>query len=154
MLLCAPSSRGIRCRFNLKGGISLRCLERSGCLVARRARATDAQCFYRFSGTTSRRTSTFMKSFLERLNELGYREGDNMIFNCRSAEGAPERLPQLAADAVRAHPDVLVTGMGTLAAKAAKAATSTIPVVFTAVGDPVGAGLVANLGRPAPTSPG
>jgi ABC-type uncharacterized transport system substrate-binding protein len=49
-----------------------------------------------------------MKPFLERLNELGYREGDNMIFDYRSAEGASERLPQLAADAVRAHPDVLV----------------------------------------------
>jgi putative tryptophan/tyrosine transport system substrate-binding protein len=93
-------------------------------------------------------TTTFMKSFLERLNELGYREGYNMIFDYRSADGAPERLPQLAADAVRASPDVLVTGMGTLAAKAAQAATSTIPIVFTAVGDPIGAGLVASLGRP------
>jgi putative tryptophan/tyrosine transport system substrate-binding protein len=93
-------------------------------------------------------TSTFMKSLLERLNELGYREGDNMIFDYRCAEGASERLPQLAADAVRARPDVLITGMGTLAAKAAKAATSTIPIVFSAVGDPVGAGLVASLGRP------
>jgi ABC-type uncharacterized transport system substrate-binding protein len=62
-------------------------------------------------------TSTFMKSFLERLNEFGYREGYNMIFDYRSAEGVPERLPQLAADAVRASPDVLVTGMGTLAAR-------------------------------------
>jgi ABC-type uncharacterized transport system substrate-binding protein len=93
-------------------------------------------------------TSTFMKSFLERLNELGYREGYNMIFDYRSAEGAPERLPQLAADAVRASPDVLVTGFGTLVAKAAKDATSMIPIVFTAVADPVGAGLVASLGRP------
>jgi len=81
------------------------------------------------------RTTTFMKSLLERLNELGYREGHNMIFDYRSAEGASERLPQLAADAVRAAPDVLITGMGTLAAKAAKAATSTIPIVFTGVGD-------------------
>jgi putative ABC transport system substrate-binding protein len=93
-------------------------------------------------------TSTVMKSLLERLNELGYREGDNMIFDYRSAEGAPERLPQLAADAVRAAPDVLITGIGTLAAKAAKDATTTIPIVFTGVGDPVGAGLVASLGRP------
>src|SRR5262245_57872221 len=83
------------------------------------------------------RTTTFMKSLLERLNELGYREGHNMIFDYRSAEGASERLPQLAADAVRAAPDVLIAGMGTLAAKAAKAATSTIPIVFTGVGDPV-----------------
>ena len=93
-------------------------------------------------------TSTFMKSFLERLNELGYREGYNMIFDYRSAEGASERLPQLAADAVRASPDVLVTGFGTLVAMTAKDATSTIPIVFTAVADPVGAGLVASLGRP------
>jgi putative ABC transport system substrate-binding protein len=86
-------------------------------------------------------TSTFMKSFLERLNELGYREGYNMIFDYRSAEGVPERLPQLAADAVRASPDVLVTGMGTLVAKAAKAATSTIPIVFTGVADPPRCGI-------------
>jgi putative tryptophan/tyrosine transport system substrate-binding protein len=91
-------------------------------------------------------TTTLMKSLLERLDELGYREGQNMIFDYRSAEGAGERLPQLAADAVRARPDVLITGMGTLAAKAAKAATSTIPIVFTGVADPVGAGLVASLG--------
>ena len=60
-------------------------------------------------------TSKFMKSFLERLNELGNHEGYNMIFDYRSAEEVPERLPPLAADAVRASPDVLVTGMGTLA---------------------------------------
>jgi putative ABC transport system substrate-binding protein len=115
------------------------------------ARAQHVRSHYRigFLGLLpGENTSTFMKSFLERLNELGYREGYNMIFDYRSAEGAPERLPQLAADAVRASPDVLVTGMGTLAAKAAKTATSTIPIVFTAVGDPVGAGLVASLGRP------
>ena len=89
-----------------------------------------------------------MKSLLERLNELGYREGHNMIFDYRSAEGVAERLPQLAADAVRANPDVLIAGFGTLAAKAAKAATSTIPIVFAAVGDPVGAGLVESLSKP------
>src|SRR5262249_17410719 len=115
------------------------------------ARAQEQRSPYRigFLGVLpGENTSTFMKSFLERLNELGYREGYNMIFDYRSAEGAPERLPQLAADAVRASPDVLVTGFGTLVAKAAKDATSTIPIVFTAVADPVGAGLVASLGRP------
>jgi ABC-type uncharacterized transport system substrate-binding protein len=71
-----------------------------------------------------------------------------MTFEYRSAEGRPERLPQLATELVRARPDVLITGFGTLTAQAAKAATTTIPIVFTLVGDPVGAGLVASLGRP------
>jgi putative ABC transport system substrate-binding protein len=89
-----------------------------------------------------------MKAFLERLHELGYSEGKNMTFEYRSGEGRPERLPQLALELVRARPDVLIAGFGTLAAQAAKAATATIPIVFTNVGDPVGAGLVASLGHP------
>jgi ABC-type uncharacterized transport system substrate-binding protein len=89
-----------------------------------------------------------MQVLLERLHELSYREGKNMTFEYRSAEGHPERLPQLAMELVRARPDVLITGFGTLTAQAAKAATTTIPIVFTTVGDPVGAGLVASLGRP------
>src|SRR5262245_10325093 len=101
-----------------------------------------------FLGLLPGENTTFMKSLLERLNELGYRQGQNLIFDYRSAEGIAERLPQLAADAVRANPDLLIAGFGTLTAKAAKAATSTIPIVFAAVGDPVGAGLVASLGHP------
>ena len=88
------------------------------------------------------------KPFLQRLQELGYDESKNTTFLYRSADGRPERLPQLAAELVQARPDVLVTGFGTLAAKAAGAATRTIPVVFTMVGDPIGAGLVVSLGRP------
>ena len=60
----------------------------------------------------------------------------------------PERLPQLALELARAAPQVLIVGFGTLAAKAAQAITTTIPIVFTSVGDPVGAGLVAALARP------
>src|SRR5712671_4459040 len=92
--------------------------------------------------------TTLMKAFLERLHELGYSEGTNLIFEYRSAEGRPERLVPLAMELVQAKPDVLVAGFGTLAAKAAKAATTTIPVIFTTVGDPLGAGIIANLGRP------
>ncbi|WP_439398942.1 ABC transporter substrate-binding protein [Bradyrhizobium sp. PMVTL-01] len=92
--------------------------------------------------------TTLAKPFLERLRELGYDEGKNITLAYRSADGRPERLPQLAAELVQARPDVLVTGFGTLAAKAAMGATSTIPVVFTMVGDPIGAGLVVSLGRP------
>lgn len=89
-----------------------------------------------------------MRPFPQRLQELGYAEERNLTLDYRSAEGSPERLPQLAAELVQAMPDVLVAGFGTVAAKAAAAATKTIPVVFTGVGDPVGAGLVGSLGRP------
>ncbi|MGZ3330137.1 MAG: ABC transporter substrate binding protein, partial [Xanthobacteraceae bacterium] len=92
--------------------------------------------------------ATFAKPLLQRLEELGYREGKNMIWDYRSAEGRVERLPQLAAEIVGAGPDVLIAGFGTLAPKAAMAATRSIPIVFTSVGDPVGAGLVASLGQP------
>jgi len=85
---------------------------------------------------------------VERLHELSYSEGRNMTFEYRSAEGLPERLPQLAMELVRARPDVLIAGFGTLTAQAAKAATTTIPIVFTTVGDPVGSGVVTSLARP------
>jgi putative ABC transport system substrate-binding protein len=92
--------------------------------------------------------STYAKSFLQRLNELGYRQGQNMVWDYRSADGHAERLPQLAAELAAARPDVLITGFGTLAPKAAVGAARGIPVVFTAVGDPVGAGLVKSLREP------
>ena len=92
--------------------------------------------------------TTLAKPFLARLQELGYNEGKNVTLVYRSADGRPERLPELAAELVQAMPDILVTGFGTLAAKAAKGATNSIPVVFTMVGDPIGAGLVVSLSRP------
>jgi putative tryptophan/tyrosine transport system substrate-binding protein len=92
--------------------------------------------------------TSLMKALLERLHELGYSEAKNLTFEYRSAEGRPERLPQLAMELVRSNPDVLIAGFGTLAAQAAKTATTTIPIVFTNLGDPIGAGLVASLGRP------
>jgi putative ABC transport system substrate-binding protein len=101
-----------------------------------------------FLALTPGEDTTSMKPLRDRLHELGYREGKNMAFEYRSAEGHPERLPQLAMELVRGRPDVLVAGFGTLAAQAAKATTMTIPIVFTTVGDPVRAGLVASLGRP------
>ena len=84
----------------------------------------------------------------QRLQELGYTEGKNLIFDHRSAEGQSERLPELAAELVRTKPDVLIAGFGTLTAKAAQAATASIPIVFAAVGDPIGAGIVNSLNRP------
>jgi putative ABC transport system substrate-binding protein len=85
---------------------------------------------------------------MQRLQELGYRQGENLEFTYRSADGRPELLASLAAELVNIRPDVLVAGFGTLPAKAAKASTSTIPIVFASVGDPVGAGLINSLNRP------
>jgi putative ABC transport system substrate-binding protein len=85
---------------------------------------------------------------VRRLNELGYVDGQNLRLVYRSAEGQPQLLPAIASDLVRMKPDVLVTGFGTVAAKAGKAAAGGIPVVFMAVGDPVGAGVVESLSRP------
>jgi putative tryptophan/tyrosine transport system substrate-binding protein len=90
----------------------------------------------------------FVPRFLRRLDQLGYVDGQNLRFVYRSAEGRPELLPGLASDLIGMKPDVLVTGFGTVAAKAGKAAGDDIPVVFMAVGDPVGAGIVASLARP------
>jgi putative ABC transport system substrate-binding protein len=84
----------------------------------------------------------------QRLAELGYAEGKNLIFDFRSAEGQPERLPQLAAELVKTTPDVIVAGFGTATAQAAQAATATVPVVFATVGDPIGSGVVKSLSRP------
>jgi putative ABC transport system substrate-binding protein len=88
------------------------------------------------------------KVILKRLDELGYRQGENLEVAYRSAEGQSERLSSLAAELVAARPDVLVAGFGTLTANALKAATGTIPIVFASVGDPVGLGLIASLNRP------
>lgn len=91
---------------------------------------------------------SFAQPLLQRLQELGYREGQNIVWDYRSAEGRSDRLPQLASELLEAGPDVLIAGFGTLASKAALAATRSTPIVFTAVGDPVGAGLVNSLREP------
>lgn len=92
--------------------------------------------------------ATLAKPFLQRLQELGYVAGKTMVLDYRSADGKPEALAPAAASLLQAGPNVLVAGFGTLAAKAAAAATVTVPVVFTSVGDPVAAGLVASLAQP------
>jgi len=83
----------------------------------------------------------------EGLRELGYVEGRTIALEVRWAEGRYERFPALVADLVHDKVDVLVVAT-TPGALAAKNATTTIPVVMVAVGDPVGIGLVASLARP------
>src|ERR1700694_812650 len=82
------------------------------------------------------------------LNETGYVEGKNVAIELRWAENHYDRLPALAADLVSRHVAVLVTFGGGVSARAAKAAASTIPIVFAGVCDPVGVGLVESLSRP------
>ena len=86
-------------------------------------------------------------AFVDGLRELGWIEGRNVSFSHSYAENRLERLPELAANLVRLKVDVIVA-VGTPAPLAAKQATSTIPIVMTAAGDPLGSGLVASLARP------
>jgi putative ABC transport system substrate-binding protein len=86
-------------------------------------------------------------AFRRGLRELGYVEGRNVTIEYRSADGRPERFPALAAELVRLPVDVIVT-RGTPAALAAKQATTTIPVVMAAIGEPLGVGVVASLAHP------
>jgi putative ABC transport system substrate-binding protein len=87
------------------------------------------------------------KAFFEGLHEQGYDKDRNVVVEYRHADGHFERLPELAEELVRLHPNVIVSWV-TAASIAAKKATSTIPIVMGSVADPIGAGLVASLARP------
>ena len=94
------------------------------------------------SATTAR-----TEAFRQGLRELAYVEGKNIVVEYRYADGKPDRLPALAAELVRLKVDIIITG-GEPATRAAKEATSTIPIVMTNEADPVGTGIVASLARP------
>lgn len=86
-------------------------------------------------------------AFLKGLRELGYIPGQDTIVEMRFADGRPERLPGLIADVIQLKVDVLVVG-ATIGARAAKSATTSIPIVFAGSSDPVAGGIVTNLARP------
>lgn len=91
--------------------------------------------------------STPIEAFRHGLRELGYVEGQNIIIEYRYAEGQENRLADIAAEMVRLKVEVIVA-TGTQATSAAEKATTTIPIVMGAAGDPVGTGLVASLSQP------
>jgi len=92
--------------------------------------------------------SPIWDAFRHGLRDLGYLEGQNIVFEHRYAGGLPERLAWVAAELVRRQVDLIAT-FGTPPTRAAKDATKTIPIVMIGIGDPVGAGLVSSLAKPA-----
>jgi putative ABC transport system substrate-binding protein len=90
----------------------------------------------------------FVTAFRQGLSEVGFVDAKNVTIEFRWAENQLDRLPGLATDLVNRRVDLIVTGGGPAAALAAKQATSTIPIFFIAIGDPVATGLVSSLARP------
>jgi putative ABC transport system substrate-binding protein len=98
-------------------------------------------------GVSPSTNAALIEAFRQGLRELGYVEGKNIVIEWRHHEGKVDRLPALAAELVRLKVDIIIT-VGPPAARAAKEATVTIPIVMMQVGDPVGSGFVASLARP------
>ncbi|MGB7578403.1 MAG: ABC transporter substrate-binding protein [Pseudolabrys sp.] len=99
------------------------------------------------NGASAESYARFLREFRRGLNSMGFIEGQNVTVEYRWAEGHYERLPEMVADLIRRGVAV-IAATSTPAALAAKAANTTIPVVFTTASDPVGLGLVASLARP------
>ena len=110
------------------------------------AEAQQPEKVYRV-GVLGNAPSTIWDVFRQRLRELGYVEGQNIVFEYRWSEGNVERFPGLAAELAGLKVDVIVA-VGNMATGALKRATATIPIVMAMSGDPVGAGLVASLAHP------
>jgi len=99
------------------------------------------------AGTPNPATEARWKAFRERLRDLGYLEGQNVVFEPRWGNGQVDRLPGLAAELVKLHVAIMVT-VTPEAALAAKQVTSSIPIVTATSADPVSFGLVTSLARP------
>jgi putative ABC transport system substrate-binding protein len=120
----------------------------AGCPLAARAQQLAKPLIGFLSGRSPDDSDYLLAAFRRGLAEGGFVEGQNLAIEYRWARGDYSRLPELAADLVKRPIDVLVGVGGDQSASAAKAATSTIPVVFGMGDDPVAAGMVASLNRP------
>src|SRR6266545_2638643 len=96
--------------------------------------------------STASGSAVLWEALRQELSKLGWIEGKNIIIEYRFADQKTDRLPELAAELVRLKVDLIVVSSA-VPALAASRATTTIPIVMTSIGDPVGAGLVANLAR-------
>ena len=116
-------------------------------LTARAQQAGKVPTIGYLGSATPATQGQWVAAFVQRLRELGWIEGRTIAIEYRWAEGRTERAAEIAAELVQRKVDVIVTS-GTSLIAAAMQATSVIPVVFAAAGDPVGTGLVASLARP------